>query len=360
MQGFNMGRYVPPDLEGTTTGNKLAGKHALGSRAKKLPQGILTVRFEMPFAVWCTTCPKPTIIGQGVRFNAEKKKVGNYHTTPIYSFRMRHVACGGAIEIRTDPQNTAYVVTEGGKKRDTGEDKVLEGEIVIQTEEERAKAREDAFVSLEGKVQDKRQAATEHGRVEELIEIKEKDWADPYERNRKIRRTFRAERKAREKEAERGEELKNKMSLGIELLQETDDDKQRAGFVDFGATGVDEAVDKARAKPLFGGAESSPKNSKEAKSGSKRSARRRAAQERAEKTAILGQEIRGNTRVAMDPFLVSNRDWGPVGSANCNVFAVIKRKTLEEGGTIDGEEHTGALQRSSGQDSLGLAGYDSE
>ncbi|POR38629.1 Protein saf4, partial [Tolypocladium paradoxum] len=101
MQGFNMGRYVPPDLEGTTTGNKLHNKR---------PASTPTVRFEMPFAVWCASCPKPTLIGQGVRFNAEKRRAGAYHTTPIWSFRMRHADCGGALEIRTDPRNTAYVV----------------------------------------------------------------------------------------------------------------------------------------------------------------------------------------------------------------------------------------------------------
>ena len=45
-----------PDLEGTTTGNKLHKKQALGARAAKLSRGILTVRFEMPFAIWCLTC----------------------------------------------------------------------------------------------------------------------------------------------------------------------------------------------------------------------------------------------------------------------------------------------------------------
>ncbi|KAK5636304.1 hypothetical protein RRF57_012016 [Xylaria bambusicola] len=124
MQGFNMGRYVPPDVEGTISGNALNRKHALGSRASKLrTEGILTVRFEMPFGVWCGTCSKPTIIGQGVRFNAEKKKVGAYYSTPIWSFRMRHADCGGVIEIRTDPANSEYVVTEGGTRRDTGDDK---------------------------------------------------------------------------------------------------------------------------------------------------------------------------------------------------------------------------------------------
>ena len=132
MQGFNMGKYVPPDLEGTTSGNKLHNKNALGARASKLKQGILTVRFEMPYAIWCSTCPKPTIIGQGVRFNAEKRKVGNYYTTPIWSFKMRHAACGGEIELQTDPKNTAYVVISGAKKRDTGEDIVRVAEATVR------------------------------------------------------------------------------------------------------------------------------------------------------------------------------------------------------------------------------------
>src|SRR5690606_38480123 len=120
-----MGRYVPPDQEGLVTGNKIHRKPPPGVKG-----GQLTVRFEMPFNIWCTHCD--THIGQGVRFNAEKKKVGNYYSTPIYSFRMRHTACGKIIEIRTDPQNTDYVVTEGGKRQAVGEKEV--GEITIRGE----------------------------------------------------------------------------------------------------------------------------------------------------------------------------------------------------------------------------------
>jgi hypothetical protein len=40
----------------------------------------------------------------GVRYNAEKKKVGNYYTTPIYRFRMKCHLCDNYIEIETDPK----------------------------------------------------------------------------------------------------------------------------------------------------------------------------------------------------------------------------------------------------------------
>lgn len=40
----------------------------------------------------------------GVRYNAEKKKIGNYHSTPIYSFRCKCHLCSGWFEIQTDPK----------------------------------------------------------------------------------------------------------------------------------------------------------------------------------------------------------------------------------------------------------------
>jgi coiled-coil domain-containing protein 130 len=258
MQGFNMGRYVPPEFEGLASGNKLNNKHALGSRAKNIKAGILTVRFEMPYAVWCNHCPKPTIIGQGVRFNAEKKKVGNYHSTPVYSFRMKHAACGGLIEIRTDPKNTAYVVTEGGKARDTGEDRVREGEegMEILSVEEREKRREDAFATLEGRAEEKAAVKDNKRRIQELQEERERHWDDPHEASRRLRKGFRAERKVRHKTAAHDEGIKDRMSLAVKLLPETEEDRQRASFVDFGNFAASNDEDfKLASKPLFKRAE---------------------------------------------------------------------------------------------------------
>jgi hypothetical protein len=42
--------------------------------------------------------------GAGVRFNAEKKKVGMYYTTPILSFRMKCHLCDNWFVIQTDPK----------------------------------------------------------------------------------------------------------------------------------------------------------------------------------------------------------------------------------------------------------------
>lgn len=96
------------------------GKHALGDRARKIDQGILITRFELPFNIWwyalvifsilkyiCSqrrsgTCDNH--IGMGVRYNAEKKKIGSYYSTPIFSFRCKCHLCDAWFEIHTDPK----------------------------------------------------------------------------------------------------------------------------------------------------------------------------------------------------------------------------------------------------------------
>ena len=279
----------------------------------------------MPFAIWCTTCPKPTIIGQGVRFNAEKKKIGNYLSTPIFSFRMKHNVCGGAIEIRTDPQNTAYVVTEGAKKRDTGNDKLEDGDIVIRTEEEKERLRNDAFAALEVKIDDKKQAKHDKSRIEELQEAKVRDWDDPYAASERLRHAFRADRKVREKDAKASHAIQDKMSFGLELLAETAEDRRRAGLIEFGGNERDALISKANSKPLFSDLTSAttsttkkPKNKKLA------TIDRRKVQ--------LQKELRENTRAALDPFLQVGK---PNASASKPINGVRRKRSSE----MDDENH---------------------
>ncbi|KAK2031452.1 DUF572-domain-containing protein [Colletotrichum zoysiae] len=366
MQGFNMGRYVPPDVEGTTSGNKLHGKHALGARASKLASsGILTVRFEMPYAIWCSTCPKPTIIGQGVRFNAEKKRVGSYHTTPIWQFRMRHADCGGWIEIRTDPQNTAYVVVSGAKKRDTGDEgesvrAPREGEMVIMTDEERQKLRSSAFASLEKTIQDREQLAEATERIDELEDISKKRWDDPYARNKALRKTFRAGRHQRERDAAVGEALKDRMSLGIDLVPATEEDARRAGLVDFGPRDGHEgdAGHKALAKPLFSSTALAAMNGKpKTKSKSLPKGTPKAEVLASKRRETIVSEIVGNTRMARDPFLVE-----PKAERTPVRICGLKRKRAvgEEGEKGEGEKQKAQDGRPCLPPSNPLVGYDSE
>ncbi|KAF5025592.1 hypothetical protein F66182_2336 [Fusarium sp. NRRL 66182] len=299
MQGFNMGRYVPPDVQGTTSGNRLHNKHPLGARASK--PGSLTVRFELPFAVWCSTCPKPTVIGQGVRFNAAKRRVGSYFSTPIWSFRFRHADCGGDIEIRTDPQNTAYAVVEGGAKRDTGEDAPpREGDAAILTDQEREALRKNAFASLEKTIEDREQFKAATLRIDELIKASAKHWDDPYQQNQRLRKAFRQGRKERERDAAAAGHLQDRMSLGIELVPVAEEDARRAALVDFGSAD-DGDRDRALSKPLFHN--ESRKKSTDGQGGSKL----KADKEASKRKETLVSEFMSNTRAAQDPFLMNTR-----------------------------------------------------
>ncbi|PON25594.1 hypothetical protein TGAM01_v205479 [Trichoderma gamsii] len=370
MQGFNMGRYVPPDLEGTTSGNKLNHKHPLGHRASKLAShGILTVRFEMPFPIWCAHCPKPTIIGQGVRFNAEKKRAGNYYTTPIWSFRFRHVECGGWIEMRTDPKNTAYVVVEGATKRDTGEDKVLPEENVIMTDEEREALRKNAFASLEKTIADRERLKMATERIDDLADLSKKHWDDPYAQNQKLRRAFRVGRKEREIAAAATEDLKDRMGLGIELLPEREDDAKRAALVDFGGDEKGQGKDgdggiKALSKPLFAStvtkSTSTTTKKQHHSSSSFKDTRTKAEKEASRRKETFVAQFISNTRAAQDPFLGGDRS-----ATNKISLGIKKRKRID--GEAEADERLAeepeakvAVSALAPVSTVGLVEYDSD
>ncbi|GME44154.1 putative duf572 domain-containing protein [Neofusicoccum parvum] len=350
MQGFNMGRYYAPSTTSAPTFN--AGTHPLGARARKLASaGVLVVRFEMPFAVWCDTCRPAAIIGQGVRFNAEKRKVGMYHSTPVWEFALKHAACGGRIVVRTDPRVADYVVESGGRKRDYGERGMFEGVEGLEdgeellTPEERERRKEDAMAALEGRKGEKEKKRREEDRVEELRQAREKDWADPYAANKKLRRPFRERRKEWRKEEGVKEELQDRFGLGLEIVEEREEDRRRAKLIEFGVDAADEDVEaaalKAAARPLFG--DEAPKSAVLAQTVKGKTRAGRAAETR---KTLLQQKLKGNTRAAMDPFSVEKTQNGP------RIFTGIKRKRItKDDGSNDDNSGDTTPQESLPQDS---------
>lgn len=256
---------------------------------------------------------------------------------------MKHNVCGGWIEIRTDPKNTAYVVTEGAKKRDTGDDKELDGDIRIRTEEERERLRNDAFAALEVKVDDRKQTVISKSRIEELQLAKDKNWDDPYAASKNLRRAFRADRKTRQKQEALSDDLKDRMSLGIDLLEETEDDRRRAGFVEFGNFGGETAILKAKSKPLFAQTIPAPLKLPKQNTKLKKVAERQQKQER------IRKELGENTRAALDPFLSVDKTSSLFGS----VIPAIKWK---KGPDLSSP----ALLSEKSTVSTGLVDYDSE
>jgi len=216
MQGFN--RYFPPDFDPQkhVTLNSYHGKHALGDRARKIDKGILIVRFELPFNIWCLTCNNH--IGMGVRYNAEKRKIGNYYTTPIYSFRCKCHLCDGWFEIQTDPKITAYVVTSGARKQEQDWDPEENGGFAAHETNAGPSGVTDAFASVE-----KTTAAESNlnnvikPRLSSLAELSDRRNQDPYTLSSKLRRSFREIKKVDKRIRDEEDSVRDKFALPKQL-----------------------------------------------------------------------------------------------------------------------------------------------
>ncbi|KAH9958571.1 hypothetical protein BC827DRAFT_1269418 [Russula dissimulans] len=223
MQGFN--KYYPPDYDDAKhkSLNAYRGKHALGDRARKLDQGILITRFELPFNIWCGTCNAH--IGMGVRYNAEKKKIGMYYSTPIFSFRCKCHLCSGWFEIQTDPQNTRYVVVSGARRKEEDWDPAENGGFAvlglpISSLSLVLPARCARKVNRRTDARHKVQAP----RLEQLEDFSAHYNEDPYTHSQRARKRFRAEKKVEQARAEADKTLKEKYGLPSDLALERADD----------------------------------------------------------------------------------------------------------------------------------------
>ncbi|XP_069545622.1 probable splicing factor YJU2B [Brachyistius frenatus] len=225
-------KYYPPDFDPAKHGslNGYHGTHALRERARKLSQGILIIRFEMPYNIWCDGCKNH--IGMGVRYNAEKKKVGNYYTTPIYRFRMKCHLCVNHIEMQTDPATCDYVIVSGANRKEERWD-MAENEQILTTERaEKEKLETDAMFKLDhgGKDKEKLKKA-----LPSLVEIQDHQsgWKDDFQLNSTLRRKFRTEKKVQAEQEEKDDAVRMRTNLSIPLLPEKEEDKKLAALLTY-------------------------------------------------------------------------------------------------------------------------------
>lgn len=215
-------KYYPPDWDPACGSvNKHRKSHPLRDRAKKLDQGILVVRFEMPYSIWCLKCNNH--IGMGVRYNAEKSKVGNYYSTPIYKFKMKCHLCDNYFDIQTDPAKFDYVIVSGARKQvrmgdDERESKEPSTSNAIGHDGHEIEERKvtDAMSRLERRIEDKISAESQIPGLHELKESRTK-WKDSFAANQLIRRQFRERRRKLEQQREKDKKLLKKSSLNISL-----------------------------------------------------------------------------------------------------------------------------------------------
>lgn len=157
--------YYPPEWTPEQGGlNKFRGSHgALGKRANKIHEGILVIRFELPYNCWCLGCNSH--IGKGVRYNAEKKKVGAYFTTPILEFSMKCYWCDTTFVIRTDPKGGDYEFVSGIRRK-VEEFSPEDNELpALKTDEEKLRIEKEPLYRIELGEDDKRKAKAQRHAV---------------------------------------------------------------------------------------------------------------------------------------------------------------------------------------------------
>ncbi|TIB73464.1 DUF572-domain-containing protein [Wallemia mellicola] len=219
MQGFN--RYYPPDYD--------PQKHSsLGDRARKIDKGILIVRFELPFDIWCGGCEKH--VGQGVRYNAEKRKIGNYYSTPIYAFRCKCHLCSHWFEIQTDPKNTRYIVSEGAKQK--AEWQPEEGETITMETDPDKKPAVDPFAAVEKGTNQVEAQKKVVPRLSQIGDANDATWSDPYAMNQKLRAKHRVERRQEHASNRANLELKDRYALpeDLQIIDDQRDNSESSAF----------------------------------------------------------------------------------------------------------------------------------
>lgn len=219
--------YYPPEWtpdQGSL--NKFHGQHALRERAKKIDQGILVIRFEMPFNIWCGGCN--SMIGKGVRFNAEKKQVGNYYSTKIWSFTMKSACCQNEIVIHTDPKNCEYVIISGAQKKTEDYDVEDAETFELPAAEERGKLA-DPFYRLEHQEEDLQKKKQAEPVLVRLQRVSDSRHSDDYSLNKALRSRLRSQKKRVVEE----ETASAKMGLAIRLLPRSEEDNSEAKRVKF-------------------------------------------------------------------------------------------------------------------------------
>ncbi|XP_032868025.1 coiled-coil domain-containing protein 130 [Amblyraja radiata] len=238
-------KYYPPDFDPAKHGslNKYKNSHPLRERARKLSQGILIIRFEMPYNIWCDGCGKH--IGMGVRYNAEKKKVGNYYTTPIYRFRMKCHLCVNYIEMQTDPANCDYVIVSGARRKEERWDMKDNEQILTTDHEQKKKLETDPMYKLEHGVGDQEKLKIAVPTLSNIQDM-QSAWKDDFAINSMLRKKFRDEKKVLKETEEKDEALRNKANLSIPLLEESDEDKRLASLLKLRV--LDSYEDKQRMK----------------------------------------------------------------------------------------------------------------
>merc|ERR1719481_2167176 len=208
----------------------------------------------MPYNIWCGSNaedPDPAVkgcrkhIGMGVRYNAEKTKIGMYYTTPVYQFKFGCHYCQNPIIIKTDPGNMDYVIVQGARRVEQRWDPTGNGQVVPDDKRVGRKLADDAMFKLEHENGDQGKQKDSAPRIAQIYHIADRVKND-YMANRMLRDKFREAKKERSKVTEDANKLKAKAGLSIDIVAERETDIRMARLLSLQAHCDAEEVQSSR------------------------------------------------------------------------------------------------------------------
>lgn len=183
------------------------------------------IRFELPMPIWCDGCGRH--VAKNVRFNADKRQVGMYHTTPILQFTMKCPSCPQQFVIETDPKETMYRVLSGAKEKTETPDNIESDKMVPST---------SAFALVEKELIKRESGEREKPRLETMMRSSRSMWENDFASSQRLRREFR-EQKREERRASRddpvGVALRRYGIVDREGFAKRPEKKERKPFSDF-------------------------------------------------------------------------------------------------------------------------------
>ncbi|ONK78647.1 uncharacterized protein A4U43_C02F20990 [Asparagus officinalis] len=155
-----LNKYYPPDFD-----------PAKIPRRRQPKNQQIKVRMMLPMSIRCQTCG--TYIYKGTKFNSRKEDVigETYLGIQIFRFYFKCTKCSAELTIKTDPQNSDYVVESGAGRN---YEPWREEDETVDKEKRKREAEEmgDAMKSLENRAMDSKQDMDILAALEEMKSMK--------------------------------------------------------------------------------------------------------------------------------------------------------------------------------------------
>jgi DNA-directed RNA polymerase subunit RPC12/RpoP len=155
-----LNKYYPPDFDP----NKLP-------RARRPKNQQINVRMMLPMSIRCNTCGN--YIYKGTKFNSRKEDVigEKYLGIQIFRFYFKCSRCSAELTMKTDPQNSDYVV-ESGAARNFEPWRAEDKETDEMKKQREAEEMGDAMKSLENRTLDSKREMDILAALDEMKSMK--------------------------------------------------------------------------------------------------------------------------------------------------------------------------------------------